>query len=101
MGQAGLAVWFAGLRRSGAAKTAGSAPLMAAVRRRFPRAPEGAHEAMAALDEDAVNVALIVELCVWYVVCNVPAPRNMVLCDQSYNGGVARAAGPFSVGSTV
>jgi hypothetical protein len=35
LGQAGLAVWFVRLRGSGAAKTAGSAALLAAARRRL------------------------------------------------------------------
>jgi len=34
--------------------------------RRFPHMPSSVHTTMASLDEDAVNVQLIVELCQWY-----------------------------------
>ena len=61
------------------------------VARRFPRLPATAHEAMAQLDEDAVNVTLIVELCCWYKnQGGVTAARRA--CRRAGLGGSGSAA---------
>ncbi len=61
------------------------------VARRFPRLPATVHEAMAQLDEDAVNVALIVELCCWYKSQGgVAAARRA--CRRAGLGGSGSAA---------
>jgi len=62
------------------------------VARRFPQLSSTVHNAMAELDEDAVNVALIVELCSWYmhkggVAAARRACRKAGLGSESGSGG--------------
>jgi hypothetical protein len=61
LGQASLAVWFAGPRMSGAAKAAGGAPLLAAARRRLGgggRRPNGLLPPLAAICSDVMAACL-------------------------------------------
>jgi HrpA-like RNA helicase len=59
--------------------------------RRFPRASSSVHAALASLDEDAVNVQLIVELCQWYTRQGGVGPA-LRTCDRARlgHGGGAR-----------
>jgi len=67
--------------------------------RRFPHMPSSVHSTMAALDEDAVNVQLIVELCQWYK-SRGGVEAALRHCDRARLGRGSGSSGSSSSGSS-